>query len=290
VILRWLAGTFWLASFTGAQTPDSLPFAIGERLTYSVRSAKLGTVGQAVMAVGGPVTVRGTPAVVASFTVAVRVAYFVRGSNVSRSWIDASHLASLRFTKHEHRPLLSEDDSVEIFPAGRRWLRANGDSGATATNAPLDALSFLFFLRTLPLVIDTIYSSNRFYDQRRIPTTVHVIRRDTLTTPAGKFRTALVEMRLADALHDGKGSVVRVWLSDDHWRIPVRMETSMALLGTGVFTLQSIVHGASAGARVTPAGPDSAAPPGGGAGSAGLPGRVRESLPSASTSKTGGPQ
>ena len=54
---------------------DSLPFACGERLTFRVRTAKLGTVGHAVMTITGPVDIRGTETVLASFDASAGIAF-----------------------------------------------------------------------------------------------------------------------------------------------------------------------------------------------------------------------
>ena len=228
-----------------AQVP-TVPFGIGEQLTYSIRSTGVGSGGDARLTLSGPADVRGMSAMVATFSVTAHLALFLQGSVESRSWIDPQSFASLRFTKEEHRPLSSANDSIEIFPAELRWVGLRGDSGVLASDTPLDELSFIYFLRTLPLVPDTLYSFDRFYDQRRSPTTVQVAQRETVTTPAGTFETVELDMHVKDpALDHGEGTV-RVWVSDDRWRLPVRIESAMPGIGTGVFTLTTVVHGATA--------------------------------------------
>jgi len=241
----FLTAAFTLASAAGAQAP-ALPFGIGEQLKYTVHGTGIGSGGNAVLTISGPVDVRGTATMVATFRVTAHLALFLKGSVVTMSWIDPETFASLRFTKVEHRPLSSASDSIEIFPAELRWVSVRGDSGVLAGDTPLDELSFIYFLRTLPLVPDTLYSFDRFYDQRRSPTTVQVAQRETVTTPAGTFETVELDMHVKDpALDHGEG-VVRVWVSDDQWRLPVRIESAMPGLGTGVFTLTTVVHGATA--------------------------------------------
>src|SRR5665213_3830099 len=46
---------------------DSLPFGAGEKLSFTIRTAKYGKVGKAVMTLTGPVDVRGTETMLASF-------------------------------------------------------------------------------------------------------------------------------------------------------------------------------------------------------------------------------
>jgi hypothetical protein len=247
VVVRSSLALLAVPSVARAQLPAMLPFGIGEQLAYDLRASGLGGGGTAVMTISGPVDVRGTSAMELTFRVTAHLAFLLRGSAESRSWIDPATFASLRFTKHEHRPLSSANDSVEIFPDVRRWVGLRGDSGVLASADPLDELSFIYLLRTLPLVPDTLYSFDRFYDLRRSPTTVHVGPRDTLTTPAGTFATVELDMTVKDPTLDHGVGLVRVWVSDDRWRVPVRIESAMPGLGAGVFTLTTIVHGAIAG-------------------------------------------
>jgi hypothetical protein len=216
----------------------ALPFGAGERLSFVVSTSHFAKVGNAVMALDGSADVRGIPTLVASFTTRISVA-LLKASNESRSWIDTAHMASLRFTKHEHRPFSSVNDSVEIFPGLHHWASTRGDSGIAQSDAPLDELSFIYFLRTTPFVPDSTYSFDRHYDTRRSPTTVRVVKRESLHTPAGTFETVELEMRVKDGTsYKGEG-VLHLWISEDRCHLPVRMESVMPLLGTGILTLES---------------------------------------------------
>lgn len=218
----------------------ALPFGIGERLSFVVSTSHLSKVGNAVMALDGPADVRGTPTLAASFTTRISVA-LMKASNESRSWIDPTRMASLRFTKREHRPFSSVNDSVEIFPALHHWVSTRGDSGIAQSNAPLDELSFIYFLRTAHFAPESTYSFDRHYDTRRSPTTVRVVKRETLHTRAGTFATVELEMRVKDGTsYKGEG-VLHLWISEDRCRLPVRMESVMPMLGTGILTLESAV-------------------------------------------------
>jgi hypothetical protein len=222
----------------GAQAADSLPFGVGERLTFRIRTSKIGTVGHAVMALTGPVDVRGTATALASFDARAGIA-FLKGRDATRSWIDLGRMTSLRFEKRERRPFSSAHDSVEIYPNLRRWEGANGDSGTTASGLPLDELSFIYFLRTLTLEADSVYSFDRYYDQRRLPTTVRVVRHESLKTAIGEFSAVEYEMRVIDARNYKDHGVLYLWISDDRCRLPLRIESVMPILGNGIMTLET---------------------------------------------------
>jgi hypothetical protein len=223
----------------GAQAPAE-PHYANERLTYRVSVSRFGTIGHGSMTAGGPVDVRGTSAYVLRFEFETKVGP-VKVVNRSESWFDADGGASLRFHKHEKHPLSTHDESVEIFPAERRWEAADGTRGDSPTDMPLDELSYIYLLRTMPLEVDSTYRLNRHFDAGRNPTTLRVLRRDTVTTPAGTFPTIVVEMRVKDnRRYKGEG-VLRFWLSDDVHRVPVRMESKMPVVGSAVLTLESRV-------------------------------------------------
>ena len=240
------------AAVVGAQTPDSLPFGNGEVLTFSVRAAKFGRLGHAVMAVSGPVNVRGIETMLVTFDTHLRV-LLMKSSDADRSWIDPVRMTSLRFERHERRPFSSEDDSVEIYPDLRYWSAAHGKSGSTLSGAPLDELSFVYFLRTITLLPDSVYAFDRHYDQRRIPTTVRFVKRETLLTPAGEFNTVELEMQSRSGVDFKDEWVLRLWISEDRCRLPVRMESVVPLLGKGVMTLESAVTPACESAVISSA-------------------------------------
>jgi hypothetical protein len=232
--------TFITAATTAARAPNARPFAVGERLAFVVSTNRMNKIGNAVMALSGPVDIRGTPVFVSSFETHIRVA-MMNASNETTSWFDASSMTSFRFAKHEHRPLSSQDDSVEIAPERHRWDAAQNLSGAVASDHPLDELSFIYFLRTRFFKPDSTYSFERHYDARRNPTTVRVVKHETLQTRAGKFETTELEMHVKDgAEYQGEG-VLHFWISDDACRLPVRIESNMPMLGVGILTLDSAV-------------------------------------------------
>lgn len=233
-----LAGAFGAGGTAGAQSPDSLPFGAGERLVFTIRTKHFGAVGHAVMAITGPVDVRGIATMLASLDAAAGIA-FLKGHDVTQSWIDPNRMASLRFEKREKRPFSSARDSVEIYPALQRWKGAKGDSGTTASSLPLDELSFVYFLRTITLLPDSVYSFDRLYDERRLPTTVRVVGYEWLDTILGRINTVEYEVRLVDARNFEERGVIYFWISLDRCRVPVRIESAMPLLGDGIMTLDA---------------------------------------------------
>jgi hypothetical protein len=148
-------------------------------------------------------------------------------------------MAVMRFTKHERRILARHDEDVELFPSERRWRAKGGETGESPTDAPLDELSFIYFIRTLPYESDSTLSFSRHFDAQRSPTTIRVLGHEQVITPAGSVGTTVVEMRVRDPEHYRGEGTIRFSISDDRCRIPVRIESAIPDAGTVVLTLAS---------------------------------------------------
>ena len=222
------------AAVARAQEHPALPFAVGERLVYEGRARGIG--GRGAMWIEGPVNVRGVETFELHFDFAARFGP-VSVSQKSVSWLDPSRMAALRFSKQERSPISRHSETIELYPDERRWEGSDGQSGGSPTNLPLDELSFIYFVRTLPLLSDSVLTFTRHFDVVRSPTTVRVLGHESITTPAGTFVTAIVEMRVRDAKHyKGEGSI-RFAISDDRCRLPVRIESDIPGAGKVVLTL-----------------------------------------------------
>lgn len=238
IIAGSLALVLLSAGSAGAQDVP-LPFRPGEELVYSSKLGRLGGSGKGVMRVETD-TVRSSGAYLLSFDFETKVGPF-RVEARSRSWVDPERMVALRFHKHERHPLASKSEEVELYPGERRWRSAEGREGCSLTDAPLDELSFLYYIRTLELEDGATYVIDRHFDPERNPVRVEVLRRERITVPAGVFDVVVVEMRVRDKDHfDGDGSF-RLYLTDDARRYPVRLETSASIAGRAVLELEAAI-------------------------------------------------
>jgi len=226
------------AAAAGAQERP-LPFRPGEELIYSSQLGRLGGSGKGVMRVETD-TVRSAETYLLSFDFATKVGPF-RVEARSRSWVDPERMAALRFHKHERHPFSSKSEEVELYPGERRWRSAQGREGVSETDAPLDELSFLYYVRTLELEDGATYVVERHFDPERNPVHIKVLRRERVVVPAGAFDVVVVEMRVRDKDHfNGDGSF-RMYLTDDEHRYPVRLETSASIAGRAILELEAAV-------------------------------------------------
>ena len=243
-----IAGTWTLlglgATASRAQQvvpPAALPFQPGEALTYQVRVSRVGDVGTGRMWIEGPVTEGGTSVWRLRFEMEAGKGP-IRASDRTTSWLDPLRFAIHRFEKSERHLLSRSEERVTIDSLTKRWSDAGGRSGPLGNDAPLDELSFIYLLRTLPLDSGAVLRLDRHFDAARNPTIVRVVGRDTLTTPAGNFRTRIVEMEVRDPKRYRGTGTIRIHIDEGGCHMPVRIESRMPVLGVTTLTLTAWLH------------------------------------------------
>jgi hypothetical protein len=231
-------GIVLAASLAAEPAAGQLPFGPGEKLEFKVESSRFGKIGTAVMRVTAD-TIRGRDAILLAFDFSAKVILF-KASDQTRSWLDPVNFSSLRYTKRERSPVAKRDESVDIFPDECRWQTAAA-SFASNTGQPLDELSFLYYIRTLPLTEGAVYTVERHFDPARNPVTITVLRRETLEDVVNQhvFKTVVVQMRVRDSRQKTGSSVIQLHITDDEWRTPVRIESAMPVGGTMIMSLQA---------------------------------------------------
>ena len=235
------AAVLLAASAAGQGAGDGFPFAPGEACVYR-GSGPLGRMGSGTFAVDADA---GSGGWLLRFDFRGRMG-IVGVENHTRSWFDPAETASSRFTKMERSPVSTRRQDVRMDPRSRRWTGMQED-GAMPTSAPLDELSFVYFLRTLRLADGDTYSFDRHYDTARNPVRVRVMGRGRVTVPAGELQAVQVEMRVRDAHHYDREGVILIHFTDDARRIPLRMESRIPLAGRVVLSLEAITPTCGAG-------------------------------------------
>ncbi len=224
-----LAGGVSRADAADAQPPARLPFAAGEHATYQV---KLGvfTVGSGSLSVVGMERVQGQQTFHAVMTLRGGNA-LVRVNDRYESWIDTDGLFSRRFHQNLHEGRFRRNRTYDFDPEARTFRRENADTGTLPTSEPLDDLSFLYFARTLPLEVGATYTLRRYFKADGNPVVLQVLRRETISVPAGRFRTIVVRPIIQTDGLFSEGGRAEVYFSDDAHRIPVLIRSQGVALG-----------------------------------------------------------
>jgi hypothetical protein len=226
-----------LASAAWGQQSAELPFAPGERMTYAGR-VHVGVAGSGTISVDAPTQFHGTTTWVLRSDMQGKLGP-IKATERHASWLDPVRMAALRYTSSERHLFRRHSDAVNISPEERRWASDGGLSGELATDRPLDELSFLFYLRTLPLPNDSVLTVSRHFDVARNPTTLRVLGREEIDVGAGRFHAIIVEMRVRDTRrYQGEGTI-RIHLSDDRCRLLLRLESKLPDAGAATLALVS---------------------------------------------------
>ena len=237
---------FGLATLLSAQdggsassVPAAVPFGVGERMTYKVRLGIVGEVGSGSLEVVDVDTLRGRQVYELRFRLQGGVA-FAKVDDDFRSWMDTHSLFSRRFKQDQKEVRYERHRTIDFFPEERRWRTIDGkDAGTLATTEPLDDVSFLFFLRTIPLEVGKTYSFNRYFKDDGNPVTVKVLRRQNVTIPEiGTFRTIVVQPIIKTKGLFSEGGKAELYFTDDDRRILVQLKSKVKVLKSLDMTLQ----------------------------------------------------
>lgn len=212
------------------------PFPLGEALEYRLHVARGGNVGNGQMRVEGPVVERDVVTWRLVFEMHARRGP-ISATDRTISWFDPLRFASTRFEKTERHPLSRSEEHVLIDAVAGTWQDGYGAPKPLGHHAPLDELSFMYFIRTIPLDRDTVFEVSRHFDPARNPTTIKVLGEELVETPVGIFRTRLVEMHVKDPKRYKGVGIIRLNIDVADCHVPVRIVSRMPILGTTTLLL-----------------------------------------------------
>jgi len=94
----------------------------------------------------------------------------------------------------------------------------------------MDAVSGFYFLRNRNLEVGNSVELHLFDSNQYSPTTIEVLRRERIGLPGGNKVDALVLHPLfKTAGFFRRTGDIMIWLTDDQFRVPVRLETYISL-------------------------------------------------------------
>ena len=152
------------------------------------------------------------------------------------------------FSTLHYRKLLKEgsnrkDETTVIDPSTHIATR-RGDEYIPVPPVVFDPLSLIYYMRGFPLKLGEVLKFTILADGKLRDVEAHVVRTETLDTPAGKFNCLVVEphMEAAGIFREDAKSQMTIWYSDDWRHLPVRIR-SEAKIGAITATLRSVASG-----------------------------------------------
>jgi hypothetical protein len=250
-----LAATFVLAVPSEAQdlgwvpemvpmdsTAAPAPFGPGEHLVYKVKVG-IFNVGMGHLTVEGTDWVRGNAVYRAVLGLDGSMLFFSMHDRHT-TYFDVHALQSWRFVQDLNGSYTSFRH-YEFYPERDLWDREDNDEfGDMLTDSPLDDVSILYLVRTLPLQVGDQYTFNDYFKEEGNPVVVNVLRKDHRETEAGEFNTIVVEPIIRTSRMFGEGGKAELHFTDDERRILVYMKVDMPRIpGSLTLHLQSIQEG-----------------------------------------------
>jgi hypothetical protein len=203
-----------------------VPFGPGERLVYKVKVGVF-SVGEGSMSILGIDTVRGNPTYVGNLAIQGSLGP-AKVNDDFRSWFDVESLQSWRFIQDIHDLNYKSFRHYEMYPSERKWDREDNDEfGTLGSSLPLDDVAFIYYIRTLPLLVGRTYTLNRYFKGEGNPVAVTVLRRDERETEAGKFSTIVVKPIIKTTGLFGEGGDAELHFTDDDRRILVYLKSNL---------------------------------------------------------------
>lgn len=204
----------------------SVPFSIGERLTYDVYFGPL-KAGEGSMEVLGHEDVRGKQAWHTRFRVRGGVPFY-RVDDVLESWIGVECFHSLRFVQDFEEAGRVRERRYEIYPE-RAAFREDTLAEEASVPDPLDDGSFFYFIRTVDLQPGKTYTFNRYFRPDRNPVIIKVLKRERIRVPAGAYNAIVIQPIIKTRKMFSEKGEAHIWLSDDADRIMLQMKTKLPI-------------------------------------------------------------
>ena len=156
------------------------------------------------------------------------VSTFFKVRDRVESFMDVGGLYSRRFEKHLREGKYIKDEVVHLDQCARLAFYADGDTTEIRPGTQ-DALSSLYFVRTLDLEVGRLLAFPNHSGKKNYPMRVRVLGREKVKTPAGKFNCVVVEPRMkSEGIFKHRGRLT-VWLTDDDKKMPVKMKSSVTI-------------------------------------------------------------
>lgn len=231
-------------SFSGSSSarrrPEKMPWGVGEKLTFAIRWGII-TGGYAHMEVREKINLAGrdTYRIVSQARSAAFFDPFYKVRDVIESYMDAEHLHTVRYEQDinegrysKHSVIMYDHDNGYAFEDGYRF---------EVPRHVQDVLSSLYFLRTKDIKKGGVYEFDVGTGKENWPLVIKVHGRERIRVPAGRFDTIVVEPLIREEegiFKQAKGSL-KVWLTDDERKMPVRMSSRIPIGSISAVLLES---------------------------------------------------
>ncbi len=206
-------------------------FTVGEKLTFAVQYGNI-TAGYATMSIPEVVAESGRPAyhIVAEARTHPFFEHIFKVQDRIESYIDVDYIFPWRYEKHlrEGGHVADAQYAYDQRAGFMREPSRNHDEPMPIGSQ--DVLSCFYFFRTMDMTVGSEQSIRvSADDMKNYELKVNVLRKERISSLAGDFDCVVVQPHLSfQGVFQQKGEVF-IWLTDDERRIPVRVQSKIAI-------------------------------------------------------------
>jgi len=237
-----------LSSAAFADGANSVPFAVGEKLTYQIFWGPF-VVGRATMEVGGiePVDGHNCYHLVAKAKTSGLVELLFPVDSTAESWLDCDGLFARRYTEDRTEGKHHRSGDVHYDYSHNETVitnHLNGHVKRVSLNQPVqDVISSLYAVRTRKLMLDSEETFTVNAGTTNYPVTIRPDQRKSIWVHAiGDIQALRIEPNPTLNIVSANKGRMWFWLSDDARRLPL-IANSELKLGNAKLVLYSIVVG-----------------------------------------------
>jgi hypothetical protein len=210
---------------------ENKAFRVGERLEFDVKYGKI-PAGGAVMEIPEIIIYEGRECfrIVSTANSNSVVSMFYRVRDSVETIVDTDGIFPRRFRKKLHEGGYKIDRTTSIDQ--KEHLAVTGKDTIPTYAFVQDALSSLYYIRTQDLALGKDVLIDNHTDKKNYPLKVIVHKKERVKVPAGEFDCIVVEpVMRAEGIFKAKGNI-RIWLTDDQYKMPVMMKSEVFFLGS----------------------------------------------------------
>ncbi|MBR3603294.1 MAG: DUF3108 domain-containing protein [Elusimicrobiaceae bacterium] len=210
--------------------PQKAPWAY-EQLKYGIyyTFVKAGT---AYIRNRGLVSLNGRPTYLiqtTAFSAPVIDAVF-KVRDINQSWLDAQGLYSVGYGQSVREGRYIRDEWITFDYENHQYIgQSKKKSQPKQIQGPLDIkvldmLTSLYYVRSQDLKVGKDLVFDIVNRNKQYPLLVKVLKKEKVKTKAGTFNTIVVEPQIrGEGIFVSKGKSLKVWLTDDKYKMPVKM-------------------------------------------------------------------
>ena len=221
---------------------DNKAFNIGEYLEFKVSYAGI-PAGTAVLQIPDTINYNGIKCfkVMSTTRSNAFVSMFYKVRDTVYSYIDYDGIFTHYFRKrlHEGRYRAEKQTSYDQ----RRHLAVTGKDTIPTYSFVQDAFSSMYYIRTQDIALDSDIKIDTHTDKKNYPLKIVIHGKERIKVPAGEFDCIIVEpVMRTEGIFNAKGRI-KIWLTDDRYKMPVKMQTEVFFIGSVTAKLKKFRYG-----------------------------------------------